>query len=76
MSILRLLPYVQILLSVLLIGGILLQRSEAGLGQAFGGDAFSNTNFERRGGEKFLFRLTIAIAVLFALSAILALILK
>jgi len=61
MSISVALPYIQIILSVLLIGGILLQRSEAGLGGAFGGDAFSSTQYERRGAEKTLFRLTLII---------------
>ena len=76
MSISVVLPYIQIILSILLIGGILLQRSEAGLGGAFGGDAFSSTQFERRGAEKTLFRVTLVIAFLFALSAFAALFLK
>ncbi|TAL49179.1 preprotein translocase subunit SecG [Patescibacteria group bacterium] len=73
MGISALLPYIQILLSLLLIGGVLLQRSEAGLGSAFGAEGFS-THYTRRGAEKFLFRATIAVAVLFALSSFLALI--
>lgn len=76
MSISVVLPYIQIILSILLIGGILLQRSEAGLGGAFGGDAFSSTQYERRGAEKTLFRVTLVIAFLFALSAFAALFLK
>lgn len=76
MSISALLPYIQIGLSLLLIGGVLLQRSEAGLGGAFGGDSFGGGNFERRGAEKMLFRLTILVGILFAVSAFLALILK
>jgi protein translocase SecG subunit len=75
MSISSVLPYIQIALSLLLIGGILLQRSDAGLGSAFGADAFSQTQYERRGAEKTLFYVTIVIAVLFALSAFLALVL-
>jgi len=76
MSISGILPYIQIILAVLLIGGILLQRSEAGLGGAFGGgDGFSSGNYARRGAEKILFRITVALAILFALSAFLALIL-
>lgn len=74
MSIHAILPYIQIVLSLLLIGGVLLQRSEAGLGSAFGGDSFSSGNYERRGAEKFIFRLTIIVAILFAVSAFLALI--
>lgn len=76
MSIPVVLPYIQIILSVLLIVGVLIQRSEAGLGGAFGGaDGFGGAQFERRGAEKTIFRLTIIVGVLFALSALLALIL-
>lgn len=74
MSISTVLPYVQIVLGVLLIGGILLQRSEAGLGSAFGADSFNSASYVRRGAEKTLFRLTITVGILFALSALLALI--
>jgi len=76
MSISAALPVIQIILSVLLIGGILLQRSEAGLGGAFGGDSFGGTQFQRRGAEKTLFRITIVIGILFALSALLGIILQ
>ena len=65
----QILPYIQILLSLLLIAGILLQRSEASLGAAFGGDSAMGGRFMRRGFEKTLFNATIVIAVLFALSA-------
>ncbi|OHA89278.1 MAG: preprotein translocase subunit SecG [Candidatus Zambryskibacteria bacterium RIFCSPHIGHO2_01_FULL_43_25] len=74
MNISSVLPYVQIILSILLIGGILLQRSEAGLGSAFGGDGVGGGTFTRRGSEKVLFRLTIVIAILFAITAFIALI--
>ncbi len=67
-----LLPYIQAILSVLLVVGILLQRSEAGLGSAFGGDG-GNTRYTRRGFEKFLFNATIVIAILFAVSALISL---
>ena len=62
-------PYIQIALSVLLIGGVLLQRSEAGLGGAFGGDSFSSVHHVKRGSEKVLFVVTIVIAVLFAITS-------
>lgn len=66
-----LLPYVQIILSVLLVAAILLQRTGAQLGGAFGGgDNFSSAFHTRRGAEKTLFVGTIVIAVLFALSAL------
>lgn len=64
------LPYAQIVLSLLLIAGIVLQQRGAGLGGAFGGDNFASTFYKRRGAEKFLFNATIVIAVLFVLTAI------
>lgn len=64
------LPYAQIVLSVLLIASILLQRTGASLGGAFGADNFSSGFHTRRGLEKTLFYATIVIAVLFALSAL------
>lgn len=63
------LPYAQIILSLLLIIGIVLQNRGASLGGAFGGDNFASTFYKRRGAEKFLFHATIVIAILFALSA-------
>ncbi|MGM0482645.1 MAG: preprotein translocase subunit SecG [Patescibacteria group bacterium] len=64
------LPYIQITLSVLLIVAILMQRSDAGLGGAFGGGDASSANFyTKRGAEKILFNATIVIAILFALSS-------
>lgn len=53
----------QIVLSVLLVTAILLQARGTGLGGAFGGD--SNVYRTKRGVEKKLFHLTIAIAILF-----------
>ncbi len=66
---LQVLPYVQIGLSILLIVAILLQQTGASLGGAFGVDNFSSGFHTRRGFEKFLFRATITLSVLFALSA-------
>ena len=70
MSIVGIIPYIQIILSGLLMGGVLLQRSEAGLGGAFGGgDGFSSGFHTKRGAERFIFIATIVIAVLFALTS-------
>ncbi|MDE2038185.1 MAG: preprotein translocase subunit SecG [Patescibacteria group bacterium] len=70
-----LLPYVQIILSVLLVAAIVLQRTGAQVGGAFGGsDNFSSAFHTRRGLEKGLFMTTIVIGILFALSALLNLI--
>jgi len=69
--VLPVLPYIQIALSVLLIATILLQQRGSSLGGAFGGDNFSAAFHKRRGSELFLFRLTIVLAILFVLSALL-----
>jgi len=65
----NILPYIQIILSFLLIGGVLLQQSEAELGSAFGSGDLGGTKHTRRGFEKFLFIGTIVVSVLFALTA-------
>jgi preprotein translocase subunit SecG len=76
MGILAVLPFVQIVLSVALVVCILLQRTGASLGGAFGADNFSSGFHTRRGLEKTLFYATIVIAALFALSALLNLLLS
>ncbi len=68
------LPYIQIILSILLVAAILLQQRGSSLGGAFGGDNFSAAFHKRRGGELFLFRASIVLAVLFVLSALLNLV--
>ena len=72
-SLLGILPFVQIALSALLIVAILLQRTGASLGGAFGADNFSSGFHTRRGFEKTLFSATIVIGILFALSALVSL---
>lgn len=68
------LPYIQIILSVLIIAAVLLQQSSAGLGGAFGeGNNFGTGFHTRRGFEKFLFNGTIILGILFAASALVAL---
>lgn len=68
------LPYIQIVLSVLLVACVLLQQTGASMGGAFGGDNFSAAYHTRRGTEKYLFYTTIIVSVLFALSAFIALV--
>jgi len=63
------LPYAEIILSILLIGGIVLQQRGASLGGAFGGDNFASTFYKRRGAEKFLFNATVGVAILLVLLA-------
>jgi len=70
MEISAVLPYVQIALSVLLVAAVLLQRTGASLGGAFGADNFSSGFHTRRGFEKTLFQATIVLGILFALSAL------
>lgn len=70
------LPYVQIVLSVLLVVAVMLQQTGSGLGGAFGGDNFSAGFHTRRGAEKILFNTTVVIAVLFGVSALVALIIS
>ena len=67
------LPYVQIVLAILLMASILLQRTGASLGGAFGADNFSSGFHTRRGLEKTLFNATIVLGILFVLSALAAL---
>lgn len=70
----NLLPYIQILLSILLMAVVLIQQSDAGLGSAFGGGDDMSGIHTKRGVEKILFNLTIVLGILFVLSTFLALI--
>ncbi len=72
-TIVSILPFVQVVLSVLLVITVLLQQTGAGLGGAFGGDNFSAGYNKRRGMEKNLFYATITIGILFVISAFIAL---
>ncbi len=62
----------RIIISALLIASIILQARGSGAGMAFGGGG--ETYRSKRGVEKFLFYTTIVLAVLFAASSILALV--
>lgn len=57
---------VQIIVSLLLVGAILIQNQSAGVGGVFGGD--SGVYRTRRGAEKILFRATIVLAAIFLIS--------
>lgn len=70
------LPYIEIILSVILILAIMLQQSSAGVGGALGGNDGGTFHHTRRGFEKFLFYLSIVCGILFALSAFLSIIIK
>ncbi len=69
------LPWAQIILSIILGASILLQQTGAGVGGAFGGGDDS-IRYTRRGMEKGLFYLSIIVAILFALSAFAMIILQ
>lgn len=59
----RFLPFVQIIVSALLVASILLQRQGSGLSGVFGGEG--NVYRTKRGFEKILFISTIVLAILF-----------
>ena len=71
------LPYIQVVLSILLVVAILIQKSQAGVGGSFGGNDNFNAGFHtRRGFEQNLFYFTIALSALFVISSLLILFLK
>jgi protein translocase SecG subunit len=72
----KILPYAQIILSVILVVAVLLQQSAAGLGGALGGSDSESFHHTRRGFEKFLFYLSLICGILFALFAFLSIIIK
>ena len=72
----QILPYAQIILSVILVTAILLQQSSSGTGGALGGGDGGSFHHTRRGFEKFLFILSIVCGILFALFAFLSVIIK
>lgn len=69
------LPWAQIILSIILGASILLQQTGAGVGGAFGGGDES-IRYTRRGMEKVLFYVSIVVATLFALSAFALILIK
>lgn len=72
----RLLPYIQIILSIILIGAILLQKSDAGVGGALGGGDGGGLYTTRRGFEKFLFILSIVISILLVAGSFASILIK
>jgi protein translocase SecG subunit len=74
-TIVHILPWIEIVVAALLIVVILMQQSSASLGSAFG-EAHAGAGFHtKRGAEKFLFIFSIILAVVFALTGILSLVL-
>lgn len=70
------LQFIQIILSISLIGLIILQAGGAGLGNLFGGTGGGAIQKTRRGLEKTLFQMTIAVSTGWVLNAILQLLIK
>ncbi|HRY31096.1 MAG TPA: preprotein translocase subunit SecG [Candidatus Paceibacterota bacterium] len=67
------LPIIQIVISVLLIAGILLQLNSAGMGGALGGSDNVDAGYHtRRGAEKWFFNGTIILAILFVIVSIIS----
>ncbi len=64
------LPWLQIIFAVLLTAAILLQRSDEGLGSAFGGSGSGGVLYTKRGFERTLFIGTIVLAILFIANSI------
>lgn len=62
------LPFIQIVISILIVIVILLQQRGTGLSAAFGGEG--NVYRTKRGIEKILFRATIVLAALLLASAL------
>jgi len=59
----KVLDILQVVLSVILIIAVLIQQKGSGLGAAFGGS--SNIYSTKRGIDKTLFQITIAVSILF-----------
>lgn len=68
------LPYIQAILSVLLVVAILLQQTGSGMGALGGGSGDDSVHYTRRGAEKTLFQATIVLAILFVITALVALV--
>lgn len=61
---------VQISSGAVIILAVCFQQSDASLG-SFSGDTTNGVKFTRRGFEKFLYRLTIVLGILFVVSSVL-----
>ncbi|HEY4493054.1 MAG TPA: preprotein translocase subunit SecG [Candidatus Paceibacterota bacterium] len=70
MTIVSILPYIQIGLSFVLVTLVLVQQTDASLGAAFGGSGGEGAERTRRGLERTLFQSTIIVAILFVVSVI------
>lgn len=69
----QVIPWIQIILSVILILLVLLQQSEAGLGSLTGDNSSGGVMRSKRGLEKVLFIATIIVSILFVTISVWAL---
>ena len=76
MALAGILPYIQVVLSVVVVVCVILQQTGASLGGALGGDNFSAAYHTRRGMEKTLFYVTIVAGMLLAASALVTLVIQ
>lgn len=76
MTVIGVLPYIQIILSALVVVSVLLQRTGASMGGAFGGDNFSATYHTRRGAERTFFYATVICGMLLAATSLAAFLLQ
>ena len=76
MALAGILPYIQVVLSVVVVVCVILQKTGASLGGALGGDNFSAAYHTRRGMEKTLFYVTIVAGMLLAASALVTLVIQ
>lgn len=58
----------QLVLAILLIALVLVQKANTDASGAFGADGANGASYEKRGAEKVLHRITVAVAFLFAAS--------
>lgn len=70
----NIIPVTQIILSIALIALVLIQRSDAAMGSAFGGGDEGALRRTRRGAERAIFILTILVAIAYAVLAVVSLI--
>lgn len=67
----NILTWVQVASAVLVVAAILMQRSDEGLGSAFGGAGSGGVTYAKRGLEKTLFIATIVLAIIFVVTSLL-----
>jgi protein translocase SecG subunit len=69
----NILASIQIVISIIIVGSVLIQQRGSGVGSLFGGQSMGGGEFyrARRGFEKFVFYLTIVMATLLVVSSFL-----